>query len=112
MNSVDFPPAERLHDHLQSFMDEHIYPNETTYHEQLNSLPDRFSTVPLMEELKTRAKEQGLWNLWMPRDHGGLSNEDYCSLAEMMGRGLWSQREKRERRAGIPTDVDAARNPA
>jgi len=90
MNSVDLPSVEHLHDRLQSFMDEHIYPNETTYHEQLNSLPDRFSTVPLMEELKTKAKEQGLWNLWLPRDHGGLSNKDYCSLAELMGRVLWS----------------------
>jgi acyl-CoA dehydrogenase len=43
-----------------------------------------------MEELKTKAREQGLWNLWMPKHHGGLSNEDYCSLAEMMGRVLWS----------------------
>tara|TARA_B110000467_G_scaffold156893_1_gene170946 strand:+ start:1 stop:1065 length:1065 start_codon:yes stop_codon:yes gene_type:complete len=43
-----------------------------------------------MEELKTKARELGLWNLWMPKHHGGLSNEDYCALAEMMGRVLWS----------------------
>ncbi|XOV87800.1 MAG: acyl-CoA dehydrogenase family protein [Pseudomonadota bacterium] len=90
MNSVELPPVQQLKDQLQSFMDEHIYPNEANYHTQLNSLPDRFSTVPLMEELKAKAKALGLWNLWLPKDHGGLSNEDYCGLAEMMGRVLWS----------------------
>jgi acyl-CoA dehydrogenase len=75
---------------LVAFMDEHIYPNEKRYHEQLNALPNRFSTVPLMEELKALAKEQGLWNLFMPYDHGGLKNEDYAPLAEIMGRVLWS----------------------
>lgn len=90
MNSVELPPVEQLQDQLQAFMDEFIYPAEETYQEQLNNLPERFSTVPLMEELKAKAKALGLWNLWMPKDHGGLSNEDYCSLAEMMGRVLWS----------------------
>lgn len=71
-------------------MDKYIYPNEDIYHEQLNGLEDRFSTVPLMEELKQKAREEGLWNLWMPKNHGGLSNEDYCTLAEMMGRVLWA----------------------
>jgi acyl-CoA dehydrogenase len=71
-------------------MDKYIYPNEDIYHEQLNGLEDRFSTVPLMEELKQKAREEGLWNLWMPKNHGGLSNEDYCALAEMMGRVLWA----------------------
>jgi len=71
-------------------MDAHIYPNEELYAEQLGSLENRFSTVPLMEELKTKARELGLWNLGMPKHHGGLSNEDYCALAEMMGRVLWS----------------------
>lgn len=79
-----------LKDRLQTFMDEHIYPNEAEYEHQLNALDDRFSTVPLMEELKEKARQAGLWNLWMPKDHGGLSNEDYCPLAELMGRVLWS----------------------
>ncbi|MBT5700318.1 MAG: hypothetical protein HOI67_02620, partial [Gammaproteobacteria bacterium] len=72
-------PLGQIIEQLQSFMDEHIYPNEELYAEQLDALEDRFSTVPLMEELKTKAREQGLWNLWMPKHHGGLSNEDYCS---------------------------------
>lgn len=75
---------------LSGFMDEHIYPNEALYHEQLNGLANRFSTVPLMEELKTKAKDQGLWNLWLPAEFGGLSNEAYAGLAEIMGRVLWA----------------------
>lgn len=82
--------AQILMDHLQRFMDEHIYPNESRYHDQLNALQDRFSTVPLMEELKAEARAQGLWNLWMPKDHGGLTNAEYAPLAEVMGRVLWA----------------------
>ncbi len=58
--------AEALQNQLQAFMDKHIYPNETLYHEQLHALEDRFSTVPLMEELKQKARDEGLWNLFMP----------------------------------------------
>jgi acyl-CoA dehydrogenase len=82
--------AQTLIDQLSQFMDAHIYPNEDEYARQLNALSDRFTTVPLMEELKSKARDADLWNLWMPRDHGGLSNEDYCPLAELMGRVLWS----------------------
>ena len=89
-NLANQPPVGQLIEQLQSFMDAHIYPNEELYAKQLGSLENRFSTVPLMEELKTKARELGLWNLWMPEYHGGLSNEDYCVLAEMMGRVLWS----------------------
>jgi acyl-CoA dehydrogenase len=90
MTDAHLPPAEQLQDQLAAFMDQHIYPNERRYHEQLNGLADRFSTVPLMEELKALAREAGLWNLWMPANHGGLTNLEYCPLAEMMGRVLWS----------------------
>jgi acyl-CoA dehydrogenase len=79
-----------LQDRLSHFMDTHVYPNEDRYHQQLNGLADRFTTVPLMEELKAKAKAEGLWNLWMPADHGGLSNADYAPLAEIMGRVIWS----------------------
>ncbi len=86
----ELPPIEQLTDQLLAFMDAHIYPNERLYHEQLAGASNRFAPLPIMDELKLRAQEQGLWNLWMPRDHGGLSNEDYCGLAEIMGRVLWS----------------------
>ena len=90
MTLNELPPVNLLIVQLTLFMNDHIYPNEDLYQEQLNSLEDRFTTVPLMEELKARAKAQGLWNLWMPKNHGGLSNEDYCPLTEIMGRVLWS----------------------
>jgi len=90
MSTEKLSQAEQLQDQLQAFMDAHIYPNEHRYHEQLNGMENRFATVPLMEELKAKARAAGLWNLWMPADHGGLSNADYCPLAEMMGRVLWS----------------------
>ncbi len=88
--STELPPIEQLLDQLKSFMDAHIYPQEQAYHEQLATAANRFAPLPLMDELKAKAQQQGLWNLWMPRDHGGLTNEDYCGLAEIMGRVLWS----------------------
>jgi len=88
--SLPLSRAEQLQDQLQAFMDEHIYPNEARYHAELNALPDRFSTVPVMEVLKAKARAAGLWNLWLPADHGGLTNLEYCPLAEIMGRVLWS----------------------
>ena len=88
--STELPPIEQLLDQLKSFMDTHIYPQEQAYHEQLATAANRFAPLPLMDELKAKAQQQGLWNLWMPRDHGGLTNEDYCGLAEIMGRVLWS----------------------
>jgi len=84
------PPVEQLKDQLLAFMDAHIYPNEMRYHEQLAAAQNRFAPLPIMDELKARAQREGLWNLWMPKAHGGLSNMDYCGLAEIMGRVVWS----------------------
>ena len=81
--------VEALQLRLSQFMDEHVYPNESTFHAQLDAASDRFATVPIVEKLKEKARAAGLWNLWLPADHGGLSNEDYCPLAEVMGRVLW-----------------------
>ncbi|MCG6872829.1 MAG: acyl-CoA dehydrogenase family protein [Gammaproteobacteria bacterium] len=86
----------RYQEQLSAFMDEHIYPREKEYEEQLNAAEDRFSYLPIMEELKSKAKAVGLWNLFIPpslaefSEHGGLSNLDYAPLAETMGRVLWS----------------------
>lgn len=82
--------VEQLQEQLVRFMDTYIYPNEEVYQEQLAGMSNRFGTVPLMEELKAKAKAEGLWNLWMPVDHGGMTNAQYCGLAEIMGRVLWS----------------------
>jgi len=81
---------------LNKFFDEHIYPNEAVYAEQLHSAADRFALVPIMEELRAIAKAQGLWNLFIApahaefADHDGFSNFDYAPMAELMGRVLWS----------------------
>ncbi|MFT4614468.1 MAG: acyl-CoA dehydrogenase [Bacteroidia bacterium] len=81
---------------LKAFMDEHIYPNEQAYAKQLHDAQDRYGYLPLMDELKQKAKAAGLWNLFVPpslaqfADHDGLSNLDYAPLAETMGRVLWS----------------------
>jgi acyl-CoA dehydrogenase len=81
---------------LRAFMDEHIYPNEHEYERQLKAADDRFATLPIMDELKARARDAGLWNLFIPPkhaehcDHEGFSNLDYAPMAEIMGRVLWS----------------------
>ncbi|MFT6641949.1 MAG: acyl-CoA dehydrogenase, partial [Flavobacteriaceae bacterium] len=81
---------------LEAFMQEHIYANELAHAQQLESAPVRFGTLPLVEELKERAREAGLWNLFVPEEHkehslhGGLSFAEYAPLAEIMGRVLWS----------------------
>jgi len=79
--------AKELRDRLAAFMDEHIYPNETTYHEQIES-GDRWHIPPIMEELKANARAAALWNLFLPdRGHGaGLTNLEYAPLCELMGR--------------------------
>ncbi len=69
-------------------MDEHIYPNESTFREQLESAEDRWSIPPIMEELKAKARAEGLWNLFLPdSEYGaGLTNLEYAPLCEIMGR--------------------------
>ena len=79
-----------LQKRLIDFMDKNIYPNEDAYHAQLNGMENRFAPVPLMDELKEKAKAEGLWNLFLPTEFGGMSNEDYAPLAEIMGRVLWA----------------------
>ena len=81
---------ENLNLQLEQFMTEHVYPNEARYHEELAGLEDRFVTMSVVEELKAKAKEQGLWNLFVPEKFGGLSNAHYAPLAEIMGRVYWS----------------------
>ncbi|HTP21746.1 MAG TPA: acyl-CoA dehydrogenase family protein [Solirubrobacteraceae bacterium] len=91
---MDFEFSDRcneLRDRLLAFMDEHVYPAEPVYHEQLVASGDPHSHPPVMEELKARAQELGLWNLFLPHpnpEYGapGLSNTDYAPLAEIMGR--------------------------
>ncbi len=76
-----------LQQQVSAFMDEHVYPSEKTYAEQVNE-GDRWQPTAVMEELKTRGREQGLWNLFLPESEygAGLTNVEYASLCEIMGR--------------------------
>mgnify|MGYP001499550536 FL=1 len=96
---MDLSPSAKAQElllRLQQFMNEHIYPNEHAYAEQLAAADDRFAVMPLMDELKSKAKAAGLWNLFVPEEYGqysdvgGLSFLDYAPLCEEMGRVLWS----------------------
>lgn len=81
----------KLQEELSSFMEEHIYPNERLYEQQLNEQPSRWSAVPpIMEELKEKAKQAGLWNLFLPESEygAGLTNVEYAPLCEIMGRSI------------------------
>ncbi len=87
--------SQYLAQRLQGFMDEHIYPNEENYAQQLKAAENRFAPLPLMDELKLKARAAGLWNLFVPEEHaeycehGGLSFFDYAPLAEIRGRVIW-----------------------
>jgi acyl-CoA dehydrogenase len=93
--------TKELQARLQKFMDEHVYPNEGTYKRQLQENTDagkRWSPIPIIEELKQKARPAGLWNLFLPVDTAqasgytgaGLTNLEYAPLAEIMGRVPWS----------------------
>ena len=74
---------------LESFMDKYIYPNEATYAKQMEDFGENRWQVPaILEELKVKAREEGLWNLFLPESErgGGLSNVEYATLCEVMGR--------------------------
>jgi len=83
--------TEKLRDRLLAFMDEKIYPAEPVFAEQLDALSDRWtwSRVPILAELQAEARARGLWNLFLPGEHGaGLTNLQYAPLAEISGRSL------------------------
>lgn len=88
---MNFDHSEKVKEYqirLTEFMEEYVYPNENLYNDQLDK-QDRFSKVPpIMEELKKRAMEKGLWNLFLlDSEYGeGLTNLEYAPLCEIMGR--------------------------
>src|SRR5258705_3363038 len=73
---------------LTDFMNKYVYPNEHVFHEQLDAGPTRWQIPPIMEELKNKARERGLWNLFLPESQrgAGLTNLEYAPLCEVMGR--------------------------
>ena len=77
---------------LIAFMDEYVYPNEPVWHAQRRAASNPWAPLPLVEELKSRARAAGLWNLALPHSRYGpaLTNFEYAPLAEQMGRVHWS----------------------
>jgi acyl-CoA dehydrogenase len=78
--------VKRLEERLRAFMDEHVYPNEQRYRDEIAR--DRWRPPRIVEELKPKARAAGLWNLFLPNDENGagLTNLEYAPLCEMMGR--------------------------
>ncbi len=92
---MDFTYSDKtkaLIDRVQDFMDRHIYPNEAAFYAQHDALPDRWDVPPVLEELKTKAKEADLWNLFLPESKrgAGLTNLEYAPLCEIMGRVMFA----------------------
>lgn len=86
---MDFEYSDKvkeLQKRLTEFMNQYIYPNEAKVTEQINE-GDRWQPVPIIEELKPKARDAGLWNLFLPDSErgAGLSNLEYAPLCEIMG---------------------------
>jgi len=95
------PKTKELQARLIKFMDEHVYPNEQAFHDEIEAntaAGKRWTPLQLIEKLKVKAQEQGLWNLFLPQDSAeiagvkgaGLTNQEYAPLAEIMGRVHWA----------------------
>src|SRR6476619_2779561 len=80
--------VKSLQQRLRAFMDEHIYPNEARFYQEIEA--NRWAPTKVIEELKPKARAAGLWNLFLPdKEHGaGLTNLEYAPLCEMMGRSI------------------------
>ena len=85
-----YPESDKvkaLRRRIESFMDRHVYPNEQRFYEEAEELGP-WKVYPVVEELKPKARAEGLWNLFLPEsEHGaGLTNLEYAPLCEIMGR--------------------------
>ena len=87
------PKVQQLRERVDAFMQEHVFPAERIFHQQVNE-GDRWQPTAIVEELKDKARAAGLWNLFLPESElgAGLTNLEYAPLAELMGRsGLASE---------------------
>jgi acyl-CoA dehydrogenase len=92
---MDFAYSEKinvLRQRLNDFMDRHVYPNEQTYRDQIEASGNPHHHAEILDDLKARARADGLWNLFLPdSEYGaGLTNLEYAPLAEIMGRVMWA----------------------
>jgi len=91
---MDFEYSAKVKDlqaRLNAFMDAHVYPNERRFHDEVAE-GDRWQPTRVVEELKAKARSEGLWNLFLPQSErgAGLTNTEYAPLCEIMGRVLWA----------------------
>jgi acyl-CoA dehydrogenase len=86
MNFEVSEKTKELQQLLQAFMDSHVYPNEEKFEAEIAQA--RWKPTRIVEELKAKARHEGLWNLFLPQDKNGagLSNLEYAPLCEIMGR--------------------------
>ncbi len=84
--------TKKLKSEIEAFMEEYVYPNESTYYEQLDEGDTRWKPLPILEDLKAKARSAGLWNLFLPESEkgAGLTNLEYAPLCEVMGRVNWA----------------------
>ncbi len=92
---MDFEHNERtleLLARVTDFMDKHVVPNQVVYSDQVQAMGDNWTAVPILEELKAKAREVGLWNMFLPDSERGfgLSNLEYAPICEQMGRIGWA----------------------
>ena len=94
MNFEYSSQVKELQKRVAAFMDEHIYPNEDRFFGEIEANRKKGNAwVPtkIIEELKPKARAEGLWNLWRPKAHGGtLTNTEYAPLCEIMGKVSWA----------------------
>eukprot|EP01031_Cornospumella_fuschlensis_P043237 gene43237-52850_t len=96
MNFDYSPKVQQMRERLLAFFDEHIYPNERRYLEEVEAnrrAGNVWQATKVIEELKPKARAAGLWNLFLPKSDRapeGLSNLEYAPLCEIMGRVSWS----------------------
>ncbi len=89
------PRTQELRQRVSDFMDAHVFPAEARYWQELEAntaAGRRWTPLSVIEELKPKARQAGLWNLFLPESEygAGLTNQEYAPLAELMGRVLWS----------------------
>jgi acyl-CoA dehydrogenase len=90
MDFAHSPRAEEMIQRARAFIEREIRPIEEQYHHELQSLDDSWVVLPVVEELKEKARTEGLWNLFLPDEDlgGGLSVTEYAPIAELTGASL------------------------
>ena len=94
MNFEYSDKVKDLQKKVSAFMQEHVNPRESRFFEEISenrAKGNAWIPTRIVEELKPKARAAGLWNLWQPKDHGGLlTNLEYAPLCEIMGRSAWA----------------------